>query len=171
MTLSRKTWILITLVGLFCIWVGEFLSPLYLRPSAPNLACAMNNLGCRIKWWSFGDFFSSIYIIWKKKFFFLQNAFYYSLNIWEVDNPNLSIQTLSITLCFNFKVSRFPCIETSPWWFFCQLEYCYWILFVYILSVFFLFGCSSFLCFVLICLGFLKIIFIFASFLIPFFLP
>lgn len=95
MTLSRKTWILITLVGLFCIWVGEFLSPLYLWPSAPNLACAMNNLGCRIKWWSFGDFFSSIHIIKKKKpkFFFLQNAFYYSLNIWEVDNPNLSIQT------------------------------------------------------------------------------
>lgn len=102
-------------------------------------------------------------------FFFLQHAFYYSLNIWEVDNPNLSIQTLSITLCFNFKVSCFSCIETSPWWFFCQLEYCYWILFVYTLSVFFLFGCLWLFCFVLICLGFLKIIFIFASFLIPFF--
>lgn len=169
MTLSRKTWILITLVGLSCIWVGEFLSPLYLQPSAPNLACAMNNLGCRIKWWSFGDFFSSIYIIKKKKFFFLQNAFYYSLNIWEVDNPNLSIQTLSITLCFNFKVSCFPRIETSPWWFFCQLEYCYWILFMYILSVFFLFGCLSFFLFCFDLFGVFKNNFYFCFFFNSFF--
>lgn len=86
MTISRKTWILITLVGLFCICVGKFLFPLYLWSSAPNSACAIlsNNLRCSIRW-SFGDFSPSIYIIfWKTNYFFLQSAneaFCYSLYI------------------------------------------------------------------------------------------
>ena len=86
MTISRKTLILITLVGLFCICVGKFLFPLYLWPSAPNSTCSilLKNLSCSIRW-SFGDFFLPFVYFFKKQIiFFLQNAneaFFYSLAI------------------------------------------------------------------------------------------
>lgn len=102
----------------------------------------------------------------KPKFFFLQNAFYYSLNIWEVDNPNLSIQTEH-----NFMLQFQSVLLSLHWDQSLVILLPAGVLLLNSICVYsvFLFGRLWFFCFVLICLGFLKIIFIFASFLIPFF--